>query len=110
LFKASSGKKQLLRCFSTNIWAQWRVPVIPTMQKVEIWRIRLGGWWSMLAWAKKADTVSKTTNAKRDGRVVQVVECLPSKSKCLRSILGERKRERGREKLEKHGSGSRSPT
>jgi hypothetical protein len=49
------------------------------------YREKLFSYFNRLAWAKKQDTISKMTRAKRAGVVAQVVEHLPCKHKAMNS-------------------------
>jgi hypothetical protein len=56
------------------------------------------GPWSSCLLAKMWDPTWKITKAERPGYVVQVVECLPNKSKALSSSASTTKKQRREEK------------
>jgi hypothetical protein len=87
--QGQTGDKVRETPISTNGWAQGFMPVIPALQRI-INRII----WIKASLGIKPDPISKITNRKRAGRVVQVVECLPSKHQALSSTPVPPKKEK----------------
>jgi hypothetical protein len=70
-YQEDNNKKCLI---STSVWVGWHMPVIPMGSTNRRMMVQVG-------LSRKRDPISKMTTSKRDGRVAQVVEHLPTSMK-----------------------------